>query len=107
MAHVTEKQGLWEDVNPTDMLSSSWQAKKYQPQWIWECATMSWCKHCGMQALSEIDQEVIRSIKSRSYVAKDIIHMCMLFIFKNLVDHSLFSEWIRVKWASMNVYSVN
>lgn len=45
-----------------------------------------------MQALSEIDQEVIRSIKSRSYVAKDIIHMCMLFIFKNLVDHSLFSE---------------
>ena len=92
MAHVTEKQGLWEDVNPADMLSSSWQAKKYQPQWIWECATMSWCKHCGMQALS---------------VAKDIIHMCMLFIFKNMVDHSLFNEWIRVKWASMNVYSVN
>lgn len=64
MSRVTWKQqGLWEDVDSANMMSSSWQCEIYQP-----VMNMGTCKDVMIQILwhagsSEIDQEPTGSIK--------------------------------------------
>lgn len=64
MSHVTGKQqGVWEDVDSVDMMSSSWQGQIEQP-----VMNMGICKDVMLQILwyassSEIDQGLTGSIK--------------------------------------------